>query len=73
MKIRAKVFCSRRSGNGASARKEISQGYVLPLKLARVIGGDPIGKLLGQGKQWSDIPLSPQLRLSSLYGVSPMG
>ena len=46
---------------------------MLPLKLAGVLGGDPIGQLLGQGQQWRDVPLSPQLRLPALYGLSPMG
>ena len=46
---------------------------MLPLKLAGVIGGNHIGKLLGQGQQWSDSPLSPQLRLPALYKLSLMG
>ena len=46
---------------------------ISPLKLARVLGKDPIEKLLGQRKQWSDSPLSPQLKLPALYELSPMG
>lgn len=46
---------------------------MLLLKLSGALGGVPIEQLLGRGKQWSDRPLSPQLRLPTLYGISPMG
>ena len=46
---------------------------ILLLKLAGDLRGIPKGQMLGQCNKWSLCPLSAQLRLPSIYKISPMG
>ena len=46
---------------------------LLLLKLVGGLKGTPKGQLLDQGQRWRLSPVLPQLRLPTLYGLSPMG
>lgn len=47
-----------RMGNKTHVSCPWQRCQMILLKLGGVLGRDPKGQLLGQGQQWSDIPLS---------------